>query len=249
MEKITENDLVVPVIEYLRTHGGYAAIQQIRNHILATFPLSEEDLRMSVKRPGEHMFEQQIRNLTSHHKFEKLGIADAVDGGFRLRQNAIDLIDNSRDWLYSRLASGKRSDVISREIKSVDPGRRIVDFDEIADEGVQMSGTQLKRRRRSARLREAAIGHFSHDGIIECYCCGMSFETVYGQDFPGSCIEIHHKKPLSMYEDEDLGLTIREALKNVIPVCPNCHRVIHRHKLFSDTKLRALRKKLTGRED
>ena len=74
----------------------------------------------------------------------------------------------------------------------------------------------------------------------------MTFASVYGSDYGETCIEIHHKKPLFTYEDNDVSKTIAEALKNVIPVCPNCHRVIHRHKLFSDAKIAALKRSIAA---
>ena len=241
-KKLTENDLVIPVIAYLKSNGGFAEIRQFRDYILATYPLSDKDIKMSKRRPGEHMFEQQIRNLTSHHKFEKLGVADAVDGGFRLRETAAKLIETSPEWFFEYLSSGLRADVIRREIESVDSGRRRLSLDERVNEGEKKTVESVMRRSRSSKLRDAAIEKFSKDGVIACCCCGMTFEGVYGEAFGRDCIEIHHKKPLSMYDDADLGLEIREALKNVIPVCPNCHRVIHRNKLFSDNALRKLRK-------
>jgi predicted HNH restriction endonuclease len=41
-------------------------------------------------------------------------------------------------------------------------------------------------------------------------------------------IEIHHQKPVFQFDGDDLERTIEEALENVIPVCSNCHRMIHR---------------------
>lgn len=74
----------------------------------------------------------------------------------------------------------------------------------------------------------------------------MTFEAVYGPVYGESCIEIHHKKPIYTYDDSDVNKTIAEALSNVIPVCPNCHRVIHRQKLFSDAKIFALKASLSN---
>lgn len=246
MDKLTENDLIIPVLEFLKTHDGFATIGEIRDYIKSTYPLTPADLKMSRKRPAEHMFEQRIRNLTSHKKFEKLGLADGIDGGFRLRDGIIELINNSSDWLYARLASKSRSNVICKEIQDTDWKRRRIILDENVGEGFVVTTNNVSRRMRSSKLRQAAIEHFQREGKVECYCCGMSFEAVYGKDYPNSCIEIHHKKPLSMYEDEDLKLSIKQALKNVIPVCPNCHRVIHRHKLFSNAKINKLRKTMIG---
>jgi len=60
---------------------------------------------------------------------------------------------------------------------------------------------------------------------VTCKACGFNFEKTYGErgkDF----IEIHHIKPLST-----VGNQIRiDPEKDLIPVCSNCHRMIHREK-------------------
>ena len=37
-----------------------------------------------------------------------------------------------------------------------------------------------------------------------------------------------------MYEDEDMVRTIEQCLPNLLPVCPNCQRVIHRNHISAD---------------
>ena len=58
-----------------------------------------------------------------------------------------------------------------------------------------------------------------------CAICGFNFENFYG-NIGKNIIEVHHKIPLYM---------IRKSyevnpIKDLIPVCPNCHRVIHSKK-------------------
>ncbi len=55
-------------------------------------------------------------------------------------------------------------------------------------------------------------------------------------------------RPIYTYDDSDIDKTVAEALKNVIPVCPNCHRIIHRNKLFSDAKIAALKASLSRKK-
>nr|WP_242551099.1 HNH endonuclease [Enterococcus hulanensis] len=60
---------------------------------------------------------------------------------------------------------------------------------------------------------------------LTCKACGFNFEDYYGEvgkDF----IEIHHIKPLHSY-DEEIDITPEYDL---VPVCSNCHRMIHRKK-------------------
>lgn len=55
--------------------------------------------------------------------------------------------------------------------------------------------------------------------------CGFDFEKVYGErgkDY----VEVHHVVPLA---DRDEVVDIDPA-KDLIVVCANCHRMIHRRK-------------------
>ena len=55
--------------------------------------------------------------------------------------------------------------------------------------------------------------------------CGFDFEKVYGErgkDY----IEVHHVVPLASRDAE----TEIDPEKNLIVVCANCHRMIHRKK-------------------
>lgn len=73
------------------------------------------------------------------------------------------------------------------------------------------------------------------NGKLYCDCCNFEFTNFYGNHFGTSCIEIHHIKPLFMYEDDDMVHTIEQCLPNLIPVCPNCHRVIHKNYIGIDS--------------
>lgn len=72
---------------------------------------------------------------------------------------------------------------------------------------------------RDFRAREACIRH--HGAV--CAACGLNFEQRYGSIGKGY-IHVHHKRPLSV---------LRESYKvnpekDLIPVCPNCHAMLHR---------------------
>lgn len=47
-------------------------------------------------------------------------------------------------------------------------------------------------------------------------------------------IEIHHLKPIFQYSNADITQAIEEAIKNLLPVCPNCHRVIHKNSITAE---------------
>lgn len=56
-----------------------------------------------------------------------------------------------------------------------------------------------------------------------CQVCGFDFKKFYG-DIGESFIHVHHIKPLSEIEEE-YEVNPKEDL---IPVCPNCHAMLHR---------------------
>lgn len=77
-------------------------------------------------------------------------------------------------------------------------------------------------------LRKIAMEYFTKNNDILCDACKFSFGKFYGAIGQGY-IEIHHIKPIFKYADEELGKTIDTALNNVVPLCSNCHRIIHRN--------------------
>lgn len=78
-----------------------------------------------------------------------------------------------------------------------------------------------KKYERDPRNRAASITFHG----TKCKICDFDFEKVYGRRGKGY-IEIHHVNPLSNIGEE----VIIDPKKDLIPVCANCHRMIHRRK-------------------
>lgn len=58
---------------------------------------------------------------------------------------------------------------------------------------------------------------------VQCQVCKMNFENIYGEvgkDF----IHVHHIIPLHEIQQD----YIVDPVKDLIPVCPNCHAMLHR---------------------
>ena len=58
-----------------------------------------------------------------------------------------------------------------------------------------------------------------------CKACGFNFERTYGE-LGKSFIEVHHVTPLFSL-DKEMRVDPR---KDLVPLCSNCHRMIHRNK-------------------
>jgi len=90
---------------------------------------------------------------------------------------------------------------------------------------------------RNPELRTAAIRIHG----TTCLACGFNFESKYGEhgkDF----IEAHHINPVSRNLEEK----IVDPNKDLVVVCSNCHRMIHRNrmKILSLEDLQELIKKI-----
>lgn len=79
--------------------------------------------------------------------------------------------------------------------------------------------TFVNRYERSAVNRAACLAHHG----ISCAGCGFRFEDAYGPVASGY-IEVHHLTPVSQ-----MGGAYRiNPGKDLIPLCANCHAVVHR---------------------
>lgn len=99
---------------------------------------------------------------------------------------------------------------------------------EFSDVETVISGVEGKRiaiytykYERNPNLRKAAIKKHGYT----CKSCGFDFEKVYGE-LGKEFIEVHHIKPLYTLEKE---VEINPET-DLIPLCSNCHRMIHREK-------------------
>jgi len=56
----------------------------------------------------------------------------------------------------------------------------------------------------------------------KCFACGFDFGQAYG-DIAKGYIHVHHIKPLSEIKEEYQV----DPKKDLVPLCPNCHSVVH----------------------
>lgn len=97
-----------------------------------------------------------------------------------------------------------------------------VEFDDLSQTFTEGSAhrTSIITYERDHDAREACLARYGHT----CQICGFNFEQTYGpigKDF----IHVHHIRFIS-----DAGGTSHEInpTTDLIPVCPNCHAMLHR---------------------
>jgi DNA adenine methylase len=244
---ITERDLILPALYY---------IDVADDSTLSTSQLSDKlrDLLNPVGADAELLsgrnddkFSQKVRNLRSHKTLEKPGLCTYERRG---GNGYWTITDRGRVFLAQHkplleyLVRNKfpyedAQKALSR-VREPDEEVELNIFDEDLSvrEGT-VTVTQQKTYHRSQKLRDAAVEYHSQHGQLSCFACGFDFEAAYG-DLGKGFIEIHHLKPIYSYGEEDVEKTIREALINVVPLCANCHRMVHRYKdrMLSVEKLR-----------
>lgn len=77
---------------------------------------------------------------------------------------------------------------------------------------------------RNAALKAAAKSYWRNRlGTLCCIVCGFAFEKKYGT-LGADVIDMHHEIPLSKTRKRR-----KAGPKDLLPVCSNCHRIIHRN--------------------
>ena len=231
INRITESQLVLPSLFLMLNNKGSISTTQLISDLEALMKPTGIDNDILPNRKDTY-FSQKVRNLKSHDALERRGYAVNTEGGFVITDAGRHFVQENLDSIKYLTASGfDYSDVRNYFGRFADhPNIKQIPFTEIISEG----GLLLKSsyvRQRSQKLRDAAMEFFTKDGVIRCECCGFEFKEVYGENYGASCIEIHHLKPLFSYKDGNIKATIENAFKNLMPVCPNCHRVIHRNNI------------------
>ncbi len=78
--------------------------------------------------------------------------------------------------------------------------------------------TLVNRFERNKQARALCIA--AHGAV--CAVCGFDFGKAYGQEFEGM-IDVHHRVPLNEIRE---GYEV-DPVRDLVPLCPNCHRAIH----------------------
>jgi 5-methylcytosine-specific restriction protein A len=76
----------------------------------------------------------------------------------------------------------------------------------------------VNKYERDPRNRLACIKHYG----TSCAVCGFDFGKVYGE-FASDYIHVHHIVPVSQIGEN----YIVNPVKDLIPLCPNCHSAVH----------------------
>ncbi len=91
---------------------------------------------------------------------------------------------------------------------------------------------------RNPVARNACINYYKkkNNGILKCEICGFDFASVYGSEFSEK-MHIHHLVEIATIGEE----YEIDAIKDLLPVCPNCHMIAHSRKpAYSPEEIKAM---------
>lgn len=231
--RITENQLVMPALYLLsKSNEGYMSTNDLIADLTKVMRPTGQDAEILAGRRDTY-FSQKVRNLKSHDTLVRKGFAKDYADGFKLTPLGAFYVESHKDAIDYLLSDEFNYDDVKTAFDSIARRTWVLPLEEIITEG-RLITRNVKTRERSSRLRMIAIEHFTHDNIISCDCCGFNFSTVYGIEYGMDCIEIHHIKPIFQYKGDTFEQVVNKALQNLLPVCPNCHRVIHKNHIGAD---------------
>jgi putative restriction endonuclease len=169
---------------------------------------------------------------------------------YQLFSFAVPARDSTGDYL-EKIPSGRETNYWRDGVRAIgeDVYRKIVDQAGVTDSPGQrenwptnelQSGIEGNPRtvfstvyERDPDLRRRALEIHGYT----CTCCEFNFEERYGEHGK-NFIHVHHVKPLNTYG----GARKVDPASDLVPVCPNCHSMIHRRKnhTLSIEELRAI---------
>lgn len=238
-DRISEQELVLPSLYFMyMKENGRITTSELIDLLTSLFHPVGLDAQILEGR-ADTRFSQKVRNLKSHSTFQRYGYADNTIDGFQITPLGKQFVNAKIEMIKYLFASGDMDfiDISSTcdDILNSDTDREIFPLTETVVEGRKSTQREIIIYERSAQLRQVAKQHFlSTDGLLYCDCCHYEYTHFHNEPFNQSCIEIHHKKPLYLYQDSDIERTFQQALDNLMPVCPNCHRLIHKNKIAVD---------------
>jgi predicted HNH restriction endonuclease len=218
----SESDLIVPALAIIAAHPEGIGTTELSSLLRQQLNPSGRDLELNLNR-SDDKFSQKVRNLKSHNSLEEKGLAVYESGLYHiteLGQKMAGLGSEGLEIFHSLEEQGFDDE---QKRAALDRG-----YDDIVIEEGERVITNRSVVKRSQMLRQAALEKFSDkSGSIACVGCGFRAEAIYGPTCLG-LIEIHHTEPIFLSAGQPRKVGLEDALTRVAPLCPNCHRVVHR---------------------
>ena len=168
--------------------------------------------------------------LKAIKKFKKER-SDNYTGAYYFYENSIQIIEpillgeiNIIDFSFNLFSKSKSKIDITKYNKVIDllSAKTINKLPEEVNKNTMIEGgcksILINAYERSPKARLECIKYYG----AKCIVCGFSFEDKYGPIVSGK-IHVHHLKPISEVNE----MYVVDPINDLVPVCPNCHLVMH----------------------
>lgn len=223
MSPICKNKMVIPKLSKSSRSREYEKYNESQRAAVVRAWLFEGKHHREIDQSVLHLDPEYTRGYQSMGILHYLGLKRSFQGIFNgmTPDQAISALKATGDTSYQSIIDilADDEDVTEREMKD-DIESENKEVYEVRSEGCAIK-YYTTRYERDPRNRKAAIKIHG----TKCMACGFDFEKVYGErgkDY----IEVHHVIPLAS-RDEEMQISPETDL---IVVCANCHRMIHRKK-------------------
>ncbi|RBP04953.1 HNH endonuclease [Rossellomorea aquimaris] len=227
---------------YILTVKDFVETQQqgpYRYHVLVT-----ENEKLIKQSMVEHKIKKQL--LTSA---KRKGIQLLLEIDMQIENDSVTMAHYKPDRQTTELWEKEKSTNLESLIKE----ERFQLLTNIVQKDIEIEAAQEDYYYRDGKNIEYYGTRYERNPInrakaieihgITCKACGFDFKEIYGERGSGF-IEVHHINPLfSMGKETDIN-----PETDLVPLCSNCHRMIHRKKnsiLTVEELKMLLKKKLT----
>ena len=143
-------------------------------------------------------------------------------------QNALISLSQHIDYYEEKSGASvkQRSEIYHKYFKLLDKKLEITVFPDEVDENVKYAEGKTKTvlvnsYERNQVARQKCIEHYGNF----CQVCNFDFGKIYG-DIGKDFIHVHHVVNIATIGNEYSV----DPIKDLIPVCPNCHAMLHKKK-------------------
>lgn len=203
-------------IEYLN------AVHRPNPEELADF--TEKELVIFIREFVDPSF-AGIYNLLNHNFYDAVRSKSQVDTQMKAKNDACENMYSVVIKLYSNFLESKYFPHPTLPKSKKTSGKTKAET-KTPDERVMTEGEkkhlEYEQTHRNPQLRKTCIDKYGY----QCQCCGLDFVKAYGEELGSRFIEVHHLKQISSFEGEHEV----DPLTDLVPLCSNCHSMIHHGK-------------------
>lgn len=197
-----------------------------RERLLLGVDMSFPPLNNNQKESLDQNLKSMGLNRSKVSEYVRLKFLSDVYNSKESARGTINHWARGKTSLPARFADALES-VVGMSIRNLvcTNNKSIIYPEEINSAGVLFEGASkqitVNAYERNLGARKQCIDHYGYG----CAVCGFNFFDVYGEvgkDF----IHVHHVYDISLINES----YVVDPIKHLIPVCPNCHSMLHKER-------------------